>query len=305
MFHRTTSRRPVASMRRRVARSGAVVLAAAIMLFSLMLVFWSIPVGKFAAVGPASTISLAHLDMPPERQIEPHTCGFHALSWVYRSHGVSPEARALRTRLGVDAVSIVYDRSSTGTLHPDMYRVMDQDGFRPTALRVGDAGQLQRFRLHLAGGHSALGLIVQPDSGIMHWVVINRLEGDSVTVVDSMRPEPHAVSLDDWWQHRLISAVMVDRRDAPVTPIWRLHGRGLADMFAAFARSREIGSPVAERDIESAAAAASASAATTAAEKEQAATSESGRAARDAPNTFADGPPTPSRDTRFPTPAYP
>lgn len=302
MFHRTTPHRPAASVRRRITRSGAVVLAAACILLGLVLVSWAIPSGKFAAVGPAPTISLAHLDMPPERQVEPHTCGFHALSWVYRSHGVSPDARALRTRLGVDAVSLVYDRSSTGTLHPDMYRVMDQDGFLATAMRVGDADHLRRFRHHLACGHSALGLIVQPDSGIMHWVVLNRLEGDSVTVVDSMKPEPHTVSLDEWWRQRLISAVMVHRRDGPVTPIWRLHGRGLGDMFAAFGRSREFGTPVADRDVDAAAAAASVSAVTAAAEE---AAPESGAAAGDQPAAFADRTRSHTGNTRRPTPAYP
>jgi hypothetical protein len=63
-----------------------------------------------------------------EKQIEQHTCGFHSVSTVYRAFGIDPTLADLRFRLGTDARAFNFDDMTMGTIHPDMLRVMEQDG---------------------------------------------------------------------------------------------------------------------------------------------------------------------------------
>lgn len=64
----------------------------------------------------------------PEKQIDTFSCGFHALSSIYRSHGVDPRLANLRRRLGTSVPAIPFVQDSTGTLQPDLFRVLRQDG---------------------------------------------------------------------------------------------------------------------------------------------------------------------------------
>ncbi|XHC27003.1 hypothetical protein ABWH91_06735 [Phycisphaerales bacterium ac7] len=88
-----------ATLRRRVLRSGAVVVAFAGVLIITILVAWAVPMGDFAPVRPIPT--LATQPSPPrlERQAEPHTCGYHAASTIYKAYGLDVVERRLRTGL--------------------------------------------------------------------------------------------------------------------------------------------------------------------------------------------------------------
>ena len=67
-------------------------------------------------------------------QTEPHTCGWHTLSSIYTTHRLNPNRLQLRERLGVDAPALPGISGSTGTVQPDMVRVLSQDGFLTTSL---------------------------------------------------------------------------------------------------------------------------------------------------------------------------
>ena len=70
-----------------------------------------------------------------EMQTEGSTCGLHALSSVYRAHGLNGEVFRLRARLGIDIPALPFLEHTTGTLQPDLLRVLAQDGFRGTLLK--------------------------------------------------------------------------------------------------------------------------------------------------------------------------
>jgi len=128
-----------------------------------------------------------------ETQTEPHTCGMHTLRSAYRAYGLSPDDFDLRFRLGVDVAAVPGDKTSTGTLPPDMLRVIAQDGFgyeiARSAIYDGQAAEhaneLRRLREHLNRGHVALMLVELPGGGL-HWVGADRLAGGKFCIADSL-----------------------------------------------------------------------------------------------------------------------
>ncbi len=226
-----------ATLRRRVLRSGAVVVAIAAVLIITILVAWAIPMGDFAPVHPIP--ALASQPAPPrlERQVEPHTCGYHAASTIYKAYGLDVGERRLRARLGVDNKSLLYDSSSTGCLHPDIYRVMNQDGFDAIALDLDSSSDSASLKSHLEAGGLALALIQRHDSGVMHWVVLGAISGGEVSVQDPLEDEIQTASYQEYWDDRLLSVIKVQPRSGEPAPLWKLHLRGASDMAAAFRRS--------------------------------------------------------------------
>jgi hypothetical protein len=136
-----------------------------------MLVAWAVPLGDFAPVLPGPRFGAVRFPIHPENQIERHTCGLHAVSSIYRSYGLDPAERRLRARLGVESRSFIYDASTTGSLHPDVYRVFEQDGFTLHTMDLKAGGALAELTNHFAGGRYALALIQRRQTGNMHWVV--------------------------------------------------------------------------------------------------------------------------------------
>ena len=226
-----------ATLRRRVLRSGAVVVAFAAVLVITILVAWSIPMGDFAPVRPIPT--LASQPAPPrlERQAEPHTCGYHAASTIYKAYGLDVGERRLRARLGVDNKSFLYDSTTTGCLHPDIYRALDQDGFDTVALDLDSPSDSASLRSHLEAGGLALALIHRHDSGVMHWVVLGAVIGSEGTVLDPLEDEILFASFQEYWDDRLLSVIKVQPRTGEPAPLWKLHLRGAIDMISAFRRS--------------------------------------------------------------------
>lgn len=126
----------------------------------------------------------------PIPQFEDHTCGFLALAAAYRAYGLDPEAENLRFRLGVDRVANPYDAESTGTLHPDLLRVIRQDRFAYTFLDPTNATSQQSLCEHLQQQQLALLLITRRENGNLHWVAADQCEDERFRIVDSLKDEP-------------------------------------------------------------------------------------------------------------------
>lgn len=126
----------------------------------------------------------------PIPQLASHTCGYLSLAAVYRAYGLSEHDKNLRYRLGTDRVAHPFDASSTGTLHPDLFRVLDQDGFAYTCIDPAADDVTDQLRRHLASGHIALLLTTTAETGGLHWVITDVAEGDGIRIVDSLADEP-------------------------------------------------------------------------------------------------------------------
>lgn len=226
-----------ATLRRRVLRSGAVVVAFVAVLIMTILVAWAIPMGDFAPVHPTPALTVQPSSPRLERQVEAHTCGYHAASTIYTAYGLDVSERRLRARLGVDNRSFLYDSSTTGCLHPDIYRVMDQDGFDAVALDLDSPSDSASLKSHLEEGGLALALIHRHDSGVMHWVVLGAISGGEVSVLDPLEDAIQSASYQEYWDEQLLSVIKVRPRSGEPAPLWKLHLRGASDMAAAFRRS--------------------------------------------------------------------
>jgi ABC-type bacteriocin/lantibiotic exporter with double-glycine peptidase domain len=198
---------------------------------------WAAPMGDFDTVHPVPKTTGIISEIAPGKQVENHTCGYHALASIYRSYGLDPAERRLRPRLGVDTTANVYDSESTGTLHPDMLRVLVQDGFECRSLDLASDVSRQRLHRHLDAGRYALALIKRRETGRMHWVVLIGRREQRLIVCDSLKPQTYEEPLDDYWKNCLLSVVLVvpssARQDQTV---WRLHFRGALEMWRAYRR---------------------------------------------------------------------
>lgn len=147
----------------------------------------------------------------PETQTEPHTCGFHALSSVYRAYGVDPTRADLRFRLGTDVPLINVDTSTAGTVHPDMLRVLKQDRFDATVIHPGSDDAAARITGHLDSGQVAIALVTATG---LHWVALEGIperSGDML-VCDSLHPEKSETSVDEFLRERAHSVVLIRAR---------------------------------------------------------------------------------------------
>jgi len=164
----------------------------------------------------------------PERQTEPHTCGLHALRAAYRGYGLDPDAYDLRFRLGVDVNAVPGDGTSTGTLPPDLLRVLPQDGFAYTLLDLDAPGAEAQLRGHLEGGDVALAIVMVPG---LHWVAIDRQRRDTLRIVDSLTAEPYEVEAKSLVDSHALSVVLIrPAGDGEPVSRSRSHADGLAEM---------------------------------------------------------------------------
>lgn len=137
-----------------------------------------------------------------EEQTEPHTCGVHAISTVYKAYGLDPEAEQIRRRLGADVKAVFYVPDSTGTLHPDMWMVMVQDYFAIEAIDLDTDSAWTQLRDHLAAGHPAILLIKTRETGNLHWVVATQAKNDGkIEVFDPLFDQPYAEGEDFLAEH--------------------------------------------------------------------------------------------------------
>lgn len=171
----------------------------------------------------------------PILQLESHTCGLLTLSAAYTLYDLQLEEKNLRYRLGVDVPANPLDSSSTGTLHPDLLRVLVQDGFTyemPSPFLDADV----RLRNHLQTGNVALILIRRRETGGLHWVLADALDGDSLRIVDSLQTLPVTEPIADYFNHRVLSAILIKPNPSFPDPLGsgpavaQAHGDGAAEM---------------------------------------------------------------------------
>jgi ABC-type bacteriocin/lantibiotic exporter with double-glycine peptidase domain len=129
-------------------------------------------------------------------QTEDHTCGFCALSAIYKHYGLDPREYRLRELLGTDSHPLPYlmpfrdklnawmsakNLDSKGTLPMDVFAVLHWHGFVKDWKAPYEDGQKAALRAHLKAGHPALALSRPLD----HWVVITGIDDDGVWIADS------------------------------------------------------------------------------------------------------------------------
>lgn len=161
-----------------------------------------------AAHGPRTFAA----ELIPERQTEPHTCGFHALSSIYKAYGLDPEEHRLRFRLGVDKPVNLLFPESRGTVHPDILRVLSQDGFKATIADPGETGAADQLKSHLDDGHVALALT---KVNTYHWVALTHardFDQDSVEVCDSLQEHNYQENLQEYLADQTYSLILIKTR---------------------------------------------------------------------------------------------
>lgn len=169
---------------------------------------------------------------PPEVQLEDHTCGLHSLALVYRAHGLDPERERLRERLGVDVPAIEQDASTSGTLHPDLLRVLRQDHFEAQCLDLEGRGASLALERAVSARCAALVLVALPHSGGLHWVAAGRSdEPGRLRIFDSLVREPYDVALGEYLEQRALSVVTIaPDPSVEFTAAQSSHAEGLAEM---------------------------------------------------------------------------
>lgn len=220
-------RSPIRRLLRHLLRIGALLAAIALALI-IAAAIYIVPRVASKHHAPRSPDTPTHpvADAEPILQFESHTCGFLALSAAYRVYGLSPEAKNIRFRLGVDREAHPFDEHSTGTLHPDLLRVLVQDGFEYAFLDLRTPDSLGRLRAHLDAGNLALVLITIEESGGLHWVLADELESGRLRIVDSLRREPYTRPARKFIDQRVLSVLLV----RPARPPGSLR---VADAYAA------------------------------------------------------------------------
>ena len=178
-------------------------------------------------------VALASL-IAPEVQVEGHTCGFHSLSSVYRAYGLDPDEARLRFRLGVDRVAVPGAAGTEGTLHPDLFRVANQDGFHIELLDPEPPLAYRAFLKHVAY-NAALVLVARGEG--LHWIVVDHGEHMKVRISDSLEPEPVLTDVRKLFERPILSIVLLSprgERDALSIPA--LHAAGLEEMKRVWER---------------------------------------------------------------------
>lgn len=169
-----------------------------------------------------------------EKQTEPHTCGWHATRSLYTAYGMDPSRYKLRFRLGTDEPAMRADRGSTGTLHPDLYRVLAQDGFTATPVALGGRGAAGTIDGHLAGGQLALAVVYR---GTYHWVLLAGVgEAGRLSVVDSLADGPEATQTRGFLDEALSVTLVAPAGEAGPVDVADAHAAGLAEMARLYQR---------------------------------------------------------------------
>ncbi len=187
-----------------------------------------------------------HADASPEEmaqtlegefQTEPHTCGWHALSAIYRGYGLDPERENLRFRLGTDRAATIVGEESKGTLHPDIFRVLVQDQFDCEIIAPETPEAANRLREHLMAGQKALLLVIQSGSHALHWVAADGFKGEALIIVDSLKAESVEQPLARYLQSEVLSILAI----YPEMGSRRLkdpHSAGIQEMKRVYHRMR-------------------------------------------------------------------
>ncbi|MCB1228782.1 MAG: hypothetical protein KDN19_00855 [Verrucomicrobiae bacterium] len=166
----------------------------------------------------------------PEQQFENHTCGLHALSAIYRGFGLNPESENLRIRLGVDIPAVPIDSTTTGTLHPDLLRVLAEDELAWRMIDPSLANATGEIAQSLAARHPLLILISRPENGHLHWIAADRFDGQNLRVIDSLKASPTFFELDVFLRDQALSVIEIMPAPNDFKP--NAHLEGILEMNA-------------------------------------------------------------------------
>ena len=189
--------------------------------------------GKYEPVEQVTKPSATASAPTAESQAEPHTCGLHAMRSMYAAYGLAPDHFQLRFRLGTDEPATRVDKDSTGTLHPDLYRVLAQDGFAIDTLDLEAAVASSALQNHLAWDQLALAVVYR---GTYHWVLLGPAdETDGVIVYDSLEAEPGRMPIEALLADAL-SITLIGPSTGEPMPTSDAHALGLAEMARLYQR---------------------------------------------------------------------
>jgi ABC-type bacteriocin/lantibiotic exporter with double-glycine peptidase domain len=161
---------------------------------------------KYSSVSPAIMPTAVPVAFAAEVQTERHTCGLHSVRTIYRAYGIDPDAADLRFRLGTDKPGHNFDPESLGTIHPDITRVMRQDGFDVRVILRPTEGDGAEMRAHLAAGFPVLTLVRVKG---LHWIVLAEGHDGKSRIFDSLKEDVEEVDSAEFIRTRVISAILV------------------------------------------------------------------------------------------------
>ena len=181
----------------------------------------------------------APVSAEPILQLENHTCGFLSLAAAYTKYGLSPEDENLRFRLGVDRPANPLDGSTTGTLHPDLFRVLKQDHFDYWLIDPGSEDTPSALREHFSSGNAVLLLISRRENGNLHWVMSDAFHDQELRIVDSLREVAYTEPANAFIRRHVLSIIAIRpaRTDSPLD--LKPHADGLAELAEVRSRLAE------------------------------------------------------------------
>lgn len=230
-------RRPIPPLRKRLLIYATIISGVVALFVVPILIAWAVPMGGFAPVKPLPVIGGVLAPIQPDPQLEKHTCGYNAISAIYRSYGIDPAERRLRQRLGVDQSAWLYDSSTVGSIQPDIYRVLAQDGFKIMTPDASKPEAVRTLKEHLTAGHYALALIQRRQNGNLHWVVLAGLREEKLQVCDSLASAIYDEELEDFWHRCVLGVTLLNPVERGASPsVWKLHVAGAWDAYQAWRR---------------------------------------------------------------------
>lgn len=142
----------------------------------------------------------------PVKQTDPHTCGYCGIVAIYNAYGLDHQAAGLRFRLGTDVQLNQLVDSSTGTIPPDMTRVLEQDGFTTQTVSAANDQMGALTLVHLRAGHPALAVIKVKG---LHWVVLTSENDGQLTICDSLHDELYAKPTGAYLKNEVYGVMLV------------------------------------------------------------------------------------------------
>lgn len=142
----------------------------------------------------------------PVKQTEPHTCGYCSIAAIYNAYGLDHGASGLRFRLGTDVQLNQLMESTTGTIPPDMARVLQQDGFSTQTITGVNDKMIGLTLAHLHSGHPALAVIKVKG---LHWVVLTGEIDGELTICDSLHDALYTRPTDAYLRDEVYGVMLV------------------------------------------------------------------------------------------------
>ncbi|MCR9143146.1 MAG: cysteine peptidase family C39 domain-containing protein [bacterium] len=203
--------------------------------------------GLLLAGGPdPSPIELRPRAVPynlyPEIQRDGHSCGYLAMAAIYRSYGLNFRKARLKHRLGTDVPAVPFLEDTNGTIQPDLFRVLLQDGFEGRVVAPADADDREDLIEHLEGPHYALTLIKRKATGSLHWIVLTDYHKANVMVADSLIRGKRRHNLAKFAEEEILSSILLKPASTseyhkPTFAFSAPHAKGVYYMISTFFQS--------------------------------------------------------------------